>query len=207
MGLRESKKAATRLQISNVATHLFIERGFDSVSVADVAKAANVSKMTIFNYFPRKEDLFFDREKEVQDTVRAALASRKKGTSIVGMLGALAQRFVDEPHPFAKWNDDTERFIGTVTASPTLLARARELREEAERDVAVLLAEAAGQTDDPRASVIAVGTVSAWRVAYGRASDARAAGKRPAVIRKIFLDTFEAGFGMVRRAAKGTPYG
>ena len=63
-GLRERKKRATHQAISNVATGLFLERGFDEVTVAEIAEAANVAKMTVFNYFPRKEDLFFDREEE-----------------------------------------------------------------------------------------------------------------------------------------------
>ena len=57
-GLRERKKLATRRAISDIATGLFMERGFDNVTVAEVAEVANVAKMTVFNYFPRKEDLF-----------------------------------------------------------------------------------------------------------------------------------------------------
>lgn len=61
LGLRERKKRLTRQRISGEATALFLERGFDEVAVAEVARAAGVSTMTVFNYFPRKEDLFLDR--------------------------------------------------------------------------------------------------------------------------------------------------
>jgi AcrR family transcriptional regulator len=80
-GLRERKKRATRQAISDVATQLFTERGFDNVTVAEIAAAANVAKMTVFNYFARKEDLFFDREDESRELPRAALAGRPPGES------------------------------------------------------------------------------------------------------------------------------
>src|SRR5260370_7543513 len=58
-GLRERKKQQTRQQIFEAAHRLFSERSFDSVTVADVARAADVSEVTVFNYYPNKEDLFF----------------------------------------------------------------------------------------------------------------------------------------------------
>jgi AcrR family transcriptional regulator len=68
VGLRETKKLATRQQIAGVAMRLFVMRGFDHVTVAEIAGEASVSEKTVFNYFPTKEDLFFD---EVPDRLRA----------------------------------------------------------------------------------------------------------------------------------------
>src|SRR3569833_1914680 len=68
VGLREAKKLATRQQIAGVAMRLFVQRGFDHVTVAEVAAEAGVSEKTVFNYFPTKEDIFFD---EVPERMRA----------------------------------------------------------------------------------------------------------------------------------------
>ena len=80
-GLRERKKQATRLLISNVATGLFIQRGFEEVTVAEIAEAAGVSKMTVFNYFPRKEDLFLDRHADRLAELTEVVRSRPPGVS------------------------------------------------------------------------------------------------------------------------------
>ena len=82
-GLRERKKEATRQAISDIATELFLARGFDHVSVAEIAEAAEVSRMTVFNYFPRKEDLFFDREEESRQMLRTAFSERPAGEAPV----------------------------------------------------------------------------------------------------------------------------
>src|ERR1700761_7665301 len=81
-GLRERKKAATRRAISDIATHLFLARGFENVPVDEIAEQAKVSAPPLFNYFPRKEDLFFDREGEGEALIEAALAKRPKGEAL-----------------------------------------------------------------------------------------------------------------------------
>ncbi|HEY0194530.1 MAG TPA: helix-turn-helix domain-containing protein, partial [Kofleriaceae bacterium] len=78
-GLRERKKQETRKRISDTATGLFMQRGFDKVTVAEIAELANVSKMTVFNYFARKEDMLFDREPEALELIRRAVVERPAG--------------------------------------------------------------------------------------------------------------------------------
>ena len=73
---RARKRLATRQAISNAATLLFIERGFDHVTVDEIAAAADVGRMTVFNHFPRKEDMFFDRDEEGRSILRDALRRR-----------------------------------------------------------------------------------------------------------------------------------
>src|ERR1051325_3435910 len=80
-GLRERKKRQTRQYISDVATGLFLERGFDAVTVAEVAEAADVSVNTVFNYFPAKEDLFLDRSTGVVDRMSRWGRGRAPGES------------------------------------------------------------------------------------------------------------------------------
>src|ERR1700721_2840635 len=70
------KRLATRQGISNVATRLFLERGFDQVTVDEIAAAADVGRMTVFNHFRRKEDMFFDRDEEGREMLREALRQR-----------------------------------------------------------------------------------------------------------------------------------
>ncbi len=88
-GLRERKKAATRRAISDVATRLFMERGFDAVTMAEVADAAGVSVKTIFNYFGSKEDLYLDRDAELRAHLLQAVTGRGPGVTITAALGAL----------------------------------------------------------------------------------------------------------------------
>ena len=89
MGLRESKKLHTRQQIADEAMRLFVTRGFDHVTVAEVAAAAGVSEKTVFNYFPTKEDLFFDEVPKREAVLVEAIRGREPGESILGALRRL----------------------------------------------------------------------------------------------------------------------
>ena len=82
IGRRERKKAATRKTISDVATMLFLERGFDNVSIREVADAADVSPTTVFAHFAQKEALVFDEDDEQRDRLVAAVRDRPAGTTI-----------------------------------------------------------------------------------------------------------------------------
>ncbi len=72
-GLRERKKRLTRQLISDTATGMFLERGFDEVRVTEIAVAAGVSEKTVYNYFPTKESLLLDREAAMAHSIREAL--------------------------------------------------------------------------------------------------------------------------------------
>ena len=89
MGLRESKKLHTRQEIADKAMQLFAVRGFDRVTVAEVATAAGVSEKTVFNYFPTKEDLFFDEVPAREAALVEAIRAREPAESIVAALRRL----------------------------------------------------------------------------------------------------------------------
>lgn len=83
VGLRERKKQRTRQEIADVALRLFLERGFDAVTVVEIAAAAEVAEKTVYNYFPTKEDLVFRGLEEYEDRLLAAVRDRAPGLSIV----------------------------------------------------------------------------------------------------------------------------
>ena len=202
------RRSRARQNISNIASALFLKRGFDAVSVADVAAAAKVSKMTVFNYFPRKEDLLLDRDEEARALVRSAILERRRAESVVDGCFGLAQRLVAEAHPFAKWTPATEHFFGTIRESPSLVSRLRELRELMERELAAALVEsAATSADDVTAAILAVAMVAAWRLAHATATAAYREGKRGSALSQLFLGTMAEALEPVRRAARATPYG
>jgi AcrR family transcriptional regulator len=168
-GLRAWKKARTRLTISNVATGLFMRDGFEAVTVAQIAAAAEVSVKTVFNYFPSKEDLFFDRIEDVIGALADAIVERPAGATIVGALhGVLADRLV--PFDADGWRRlrDAEgyerfrRFLATEEASPALRTRRLVVGELWTARLAQLFAHQLGlPKDDPRAATLAVMVIAA----------------------------------------------
>src|SRR5580698_402974 len=170
-GLRERKKAKTRLAISNVATKMFIERGFDDVTVAEVAAAADVSVATIFNYFETKEELFFDREGEVVEAQRRCILERKTGQTITSALHRGFLAAIDAGLPNLMAHDAS--FLRTIEGSSALRARARLGFEKAEILLAETIAEeteaAAG---DPTPQIVAAMLVAIQRMLMESASAA-----------------------------------
>ena len=82
-GLRERKKQQTRQSIAHAARRLFLERGFEAVTVDEVAREADVSRKTVFNYFPTKEDLFYSRMELFQEQLLDAIRTRTPGETIL----------------------------------------------------------------------------------------------------------------------------
>ncbi|MFI5589295.1 TetR family transcriptional regulator [Amycolatopsis sp. NPDC051758] len=144
LGLRERKKLRTRAAISTAAIELFLERGFDAVGVAEVAKAAEVSKRTLFAYFPSKEDLvlhrFADHETDAADVVRA----RRPGQGPLAALREAFLRGLDEREPVTGLCDEPAvvAVFRLVTGTPALVARLAAFTSAGESALADALAEA-----------------------------------------------------------------
>jgi AcrR family transcriptional regulator len=129
-GLRERKKQQTRELIAQTARRLFLERGFDHVPVAEIARAADVSEKTVFNYFPRKEDLVYFQLEAFEEELLAAVRDRAGGESVLDAFSrfVLQRRgLLAEPDPEAA--ERLAALTRMITESPALLAREREIFE------------------------------------------------------------------------------
>jgi AcrR family transcriptional regulator len=147
LGLRERKKRQTRRAIADAAMRLFLERGFEQVSVAEVAAAADVSEQTVFNYFPTKEDLVYERMGTFEDELLRAVRERPEGET---PLRAFV-RFILDRSDTAMAGDGRRRvaeLTRLVTASPSLMARERQIVAKYTDALATLLAEETGAGPD-----------------------------------------------------------
>jgi AcrR family transcriptional regulator len=171
-GLRERKKRQTRQLISDTATLLFLERGFDKVRVAEVAEACGVSEKTVFNYFPTKESLVLDEEQDMADQVRRALAADAGGRSLVdGAVEVIVENVRDlfarleEEQVGQQGVDLFRQFIEMIDGTPALRAAQRDLTDRLVQVAAGALAERADVSpDDPEPQMAAIAIVGLWTV-------------------------------------------
>jgi AcrR family transcriptional regulator len=205
---RTRKRLATRQAISDVATGLFLARGFDGVTIDEIAEAADVGRMTVFNHFPRKEDLFFDREQEIRDIAFDAVRSRAVGLSPIDALGHLAHHLIDNPDPSFPLFTETHLFVETALASETLKARARQMRDDFVRALAEVLADAVGRPrDDMDAHLASALIASTWSVAFLQGHDVFARSRDAAEAKRSFLTLIDRGIAGTKAALAGTAYG
>ncbi|WP_431264972.1 TetR/AcrR family transcriptional regulator [Roseateles chitinivorans] len=123
-----------------MATELFFERGFDAVTIDEIALAASVSKMTVFNYFPRKEDLLLDRQDDLRLLpFREAVRARAEGQSPVDAIRTLLRTMVSEKHPLCYIAPPSLDWWRVLASSASLQARLRELSDEGAEALAIEL--------------------------------------------------------------------
>ena len=155
-GLRERKKRQTRQYISDVATGLFIERGFDAVTVAEVAEAANVSVNTVYNYFPAKEDLFLDRSKGIVDRLSRWVRGRDVGESAAAAVLRELRGEVEAVSPRVGLLAGYDRFLRVIHDAPTLRSRLWSIQQEVQENLETTLREETGAAPgDPLPALIA----------------------------------------------------
>jgi AcrR family transcriptional regulator len=176
--LRERKKRQTRQLIADTAAGLFAERGFDGVSVAEIARTAQVSEVTVFNYFPTKGDLVFGRMEFVEERLVAAIEQRTPPESITAAFGRALLADVDQLDARA---EVIARAAAVIRASTTLQAHEREITEQyTARLATVLAAEAGVNHDDIEARTVASALMAVHRGLLEHVRNAVLAGRRGA---------------------------
>ncbi|MFB7336100.1 TetR/AcrR family transcriptional regulator [Streptomyces adustus] len=189
-GRRERKKAATRRALSETALQLFLERGFDNVTVREIAEAADVSTTTLMNYFPAKEALVFDLDDELERSLVEAVTVRPPDLSVLESLRrymrARAERAVSGRH--------ADRFMKLVLDTPALSEHWRKIWLRHERALAEAVAAELGRpADDMSCTALAHLVLDAFSLAIHSADPVR-------MIDTTF-DIVEPGWPPANRAA------
>jgi AcrR family transcriptional regulator len=171
-GLRERKKRLMRQQLSDTATRMFLERGFDAVRVSEIAEACGVSEKTVFNYFPTKEALILDRLDATVAALRTGLAD--PGVSPVeaalrildAELGAMTSWLAAQDDP-VRAGASIRRFGALIQAAPSLRAHQSDMMDQFVAVAAAALAgRAAMSPDDPEPRIAATALLGLWRVQF-----------------------------------------
>jgi len=145
--MRERKKQRTRQLIRDTAVHLFMQRGFDQVTIAEVAREADVSEATVFNHFPTKEDLVYGQMEAFEQELLEAVRDRPPGQSALaayaGFVLAIRGLITEQqgPEQIAAW-------ARLVLESPALVSREHEIFAQYTAALAKLLAEETGAGPD-----------------------------------------------------------
>ncbi|MEW2304003.1 TetR family transcriptional regulator [Streptomyces sp. NPDC006655] len=200
-GLRERKKRLLRRQLSDTATEMFLERGFDAVRVAEIAEACGVSEKTVFNYFPTKESLVLDLGEVTTASLRAVLADPDL-SPVDAALKILSSELAAITSWLSAQNDPAEakamltRFGMLMGSTPSLRAYQRDT---ADRQVAVAAEVLARRTrmssDDPEAQIAATALLALWSIQFR-------ALRRHLNRTRTFEELHDAVTADVRRAAR-----
>ena len=193
-GLRERKKESTRRHIAETARRLFGERGFEDVTVAEIARAADVSAQTVFNYFPTKEDLVYWRLGAFEAELLAAVRERAAGEPALTAFKrfVLSQRgLLGQSDPSAY--EALTALTRTIVSSPSLQAREQQILDGY---TAALTAELGGGTEAAVAAAAMIGVHRAL-IAYTRARVL--AGAKQAALPEDVRAEAERAFALVER--------
>jgi AcrR family transcriptional regulator len=201
-GLRERKRRRTRAAIAKAAMRLFHARGFDAVTVADVARAADVSEKTVFNYFPTKEDLVFHEGAERRAALIDAVRDRPAGTSLVEPFRRGTFAFLDhvEREPVARIVAVPRLVIG----SPTLRDRLFLAWEEEAATLAPVIAADAGEAPDSlEPQVVARSLAWTHRLVYRRAFQRLLAGEDQRIVAAELREEARRAYDLLERGLAG----
>jgi AcrR family transcriptional regulator len=219
-GLRERKKRLMRQQLSDTATQMFLERGFDAVRVAEIAAACGVSEKTVFNYFPTKEALILDRLETTVASLRAGLA--EPGVPPVeaalrildGELSAMTSWLAAQDDP-VQAGAGIRRFGALIQATPSLRVHQNDMMDQFTAVAAAILAgRAAMSPDDPEPLIAATALLGLWRIQFRSLTKYLDGTRTPAQVhRAVRADVrraarlIDAGLSSHPAFAPGTPGG
>jgi len=193
-GLRERRKQETRQAISNIATQMFVDRGFDEVTIAEVADAAGVAKMTVTNYFPRKEDLVLDRAEAIERHLADVISARAPGES---MLAAIRRDYAEAvARADVTLGLSSPAFAAMILGSPVLAGRVREMLDRREQLLGDAIAAETG-TDGPQQRLVAVLLASVHRVLAAEASRRSLEGQPRGQICAVLADAATRAFDLL----------
>ncbi|MBB5790071.1 TetR/AcrR family transcriptional regulator [Jiangella mangrovi] len=200
VGVRAERKQRTREQIAATALRLFAERGFEAVSVAEVARVVGVTEKTVFNHFATKEDLVYSGDEAFESALVDAVGARPPGTPVAA---AVAAFLLDR---YAGFGDDPARqerhavLARLVTDSPALQARERQILA---RYASTLSSHIAlelgvdGDGDDLRPQVVAEALIAAHGAVIGAFRRATLSGAPPAQYAPRVLAAAREAFGLL----------
>ncbi|MEV8429915.1 TetR/AcrR family transcriptional regulator [Streptomyces sp. HUAS 31] len=194
-GLRERKKRETRQRISDIATGLFLEHGFVTVTIAEVAEAADVSVNTVYNYFPAKEDLFFDRSAGVVEQLSRWVRGRAKGESAAAAVLRELRADVESVSPRVGLMEGYDRFMRCIQEAPPLRSRLWSMQQEIHEHLEATLREEAGaDAADPLPGLIAGQIAWIHQTVFVHIGREMVAGRNPGKVSRealVLLDDIE----------------
>jgi AcrR family transcriptional regulator len=204
-GRRERKREETRQSIAGAAMRLFLQRGFDDVTIAEVAEAADVSVNTVFNHFPTKEDLFFGAHETAEAAMARIGGDRTPGEPVVAFLRRKLQEGIERFSDEAAGRGDHEYWMGVrrvIQGSPALQVRAAHMARgsarAAEDMLAASLARDSGKgPGDPRARLVANLALALYSAVFIEAERRRRAGESARAIRTFLPSAAESALELL----------
>ena len=198
--LRERLKQEARQTISSAAMALFEARGFDEVTISQVADAAGVSKMTVTNYFARKEDLVFDRAEVTIGSLADAAAARAPGESLLAAIRRdHAERIAAGD---VTLGPPTATFARMVRDSHVLTSRGREIEDLREQALGDAIAAEAG-AGDPQQRIVAAQLASIHRVLFAEGTRRILAGQPRDEICQVLAEAARRAFDLLEPSLGG----
>jgi AcrR family transcriptional regulator len=196
-GRRDRRKRQTRESITECGWRLFAERGFDKVTVADVAEAADVAVGTVFNYFPSKEAILFDRADALVESMVRAVRDREGGVvAAFREWHDQAVAFLTDPAADTR----TRRLLELVAESPALQAYERTLDDRYRRELSAVLA-VGHNTTDPTPTLLAAQLITLHRTVVDLARDLILSGAAPRTVRTRVTAATRTAFALLSAQA------